>query len=369
MRECLYANHAAISPWPLRSSRVVEQFALENAQHGAAHYPRWLEQVRELRQRASRIIDAGDADNIALLPNTTSGINLVAAGLPWQPGDNMVLPRDEFPSNRMPWEALAARGVELRTCDIRASAEPEMDLLNLIDDKTRLLALSSVQWTDGLRLDLERLGRACRHHQVLFFVDAIQQLGALQLSVEREHIDILCAGCHKWQMAPEGVALFYCNATVREQIEPLMLGWRMVEDPFDFDALKQRPSATATRYEPGTSNIMGQLALNASLALFEQIGMDCVEQRVLANSRQLAAGLQSIQGLELRSRSEPQRQSGIVSFKPRHSSSREISNFLAAQGIVATHRGPLVRLSPHYYQGEMEMDVMLDAIESVANKK
>ncbi|MGD9021110.1 MAG: aminotransferase class V-fold PLP-dependent enzyme, partial [Lysobacterales bacterium] len=210
-----YANHAAMAPWPLRAARAVQEFAQENADIATDRYPLWLQREAQLRDLLATMLNAPSVGDIALLKNTTEGICAVAGGLEWRPGDNVVIPKDEFPSNRLPWLALERRGVEVREVDIRATAEPEKALLNRVDDNTRLLSVSAVQWTDGLRLDLEQLGRACKAGGVLFFVDAIQQLGALQVDVQACAIDFLAADGHKWLLSPEGLAVFFCAERVR----------------------------------------------------------------------------------------------------------------------------------------------------------
>lgn len=362
-----YVNHAAISPWPRRSSEVARQFASENATSGAQNYMQWLKTLAQLRERVAVLIGAASGDDIALLANTSSGINLVARGLDWQTGDNVVLPLDEFPSNFLPWKALEDKGVEIRQCNIRACSDPEEALLSKLDQRTKLLALSSVQWTDGLRLDLDRLGAQCRETGVFLFVDAIQQLGALQVNVRRSGVDFLSAGCHKWQMGPEGAGIFYCRPELRSSLRPHSHGWRMLQTPFDFDHPDQPMAEAARRFESGTGNTLGQLVLNASLSLLEEIGMDVVEQRVLANSKQLMAGLQQIKRLSLASQADPGRISGIISFEPHTLTSAEFALELGQRGVTAVNRGKLIRLSPHFYQGEDQINAVLNAVEAVSS--
>ncbi len=235
MQRGLYANHAAISPWPLVASNAVAAFALENAEIGAENYARWLLRESNLRKSLASLINARSPDDIALLKNTTDGICTVANGIDWHKGDNLVLPADEFPSNRLPWLALQQHGVEVREVDIRATDEPEKALLEHVDARTRLLSVSAVQWTDGLRLHLKTLGQFCQKNKVLFFVDAIQQLGALQLDVEDCGIDFLAADGHKWLLSPEGIAVFYCRTEQREHLRLGQRGWHMVDEPYRFD--------------------------------------------------------------------------------------------------------------------------------------
>jgi len=189
----LYFNHAAVGPWPRCTAEAVHSFAEENMRQGSAAYREWIAREKSLRQGLVELTGASSVDDIALLKNTTECISAVAFGLDWKPGDNIVLPCAEFSSNRLPWLAQAARGVEIREVDIRTAEHAETALLEAMDQNTRLLTVSAVQWNDGFRLDLQALGEACRKEDVLFFVDAIQQLGALPLDVEACRIDFLAA--------------------------------------------------------------------------------------------------------------------------------------------------------------------------------
>jgi len=365
----LYANHAAIAPWPLAAANAVAAFAAENAEIGAEKYSRWLLRESRLRESLASLINAESADDIALLKNTTDGICTVANGLDWRKGDNLVLPADEFPSNRLPWLALERRGVEVREVDIRATTEPEKALLERIDGRTRLLAASAVQWTDGLRLKLERLGRYCRQNDVLFFVDAIQQLGAMQMDVQACGIDCLAADAHKWLLAPEGIAVFYCRDQWREQLELQQHGWHMVDEPYRFDRGQWQPSKSAVRFEAGSPNILGQVALHASVGVLQDFGMSGVEALITENSRILSQALAAMPGVALARPFDPERVSGIVTFKTPQSDLSAVHHSLKKRGLVCALRGGGIRLSPHFYQAGQPVMEMLDRIDLAVKNK
>ena len=360
----LYANHAAISPWPRVTSQAVAEFAAENCETGPQKYARWLLRETQLRQRLAGLVNAVSADDIALLKNTTEGICTVANGIDWRDGDNLVLPAGEFPSNRLPWLALQSLGVEIREVDIRSTDEPEQALLARMDKRTRLLSVSAVQWTDGLRLQLETLGKACRQNDVFFFVDAIQQLGAMQMDVQACGIDFLAADGHKWLMAPEGIAVFYCREGLRERLKISQQGWHMVDEPYQFNRDQWQPSNTAIRFEAGSPNILGQVAMFASIAVLQKFGMQRVEAHIMANSLSLSKGLADIPGLELVRQFDPQRVSGIVSFRPPNGDPAGIHQALKHSGLSCAVRGDAIRLSPHFYQAGRPLQEMLAVIES-----
>lgn len=361
----LYANHAAIGPWPRAAAQAVTEFAQENCAYGAEKYSRWLLRENQLRKNLASLINANSANDIALLKNTTEGICTVANGIDWRSGDNIVLPAGEFPSNRLPWLALGRLGVEVREVDIRASRDPEQALLARMDKRTRLLSVSAVQWTDGLRLRLEILGSACRQNKVLFFVDAIQQLGAMQMDVQACGIDFLAADGHKWLLAPEGIAVFYCREDVRQSMQLGQQGWHMVDEPYQFNREQWLPSKAATRFEAGSPNILGQTALHASVCLLQDVGMQQVEAYITANSLALSKGLADIPGIDLVRPFDLQRVAGIVSFRIPARGPAEIHRALQQRQLSCAIRGDAIRLSPHFYQAGTPVQQMLAIIEDV----
>ena len=287
----------------------------------------------------------------------------MAFGLDWKPGDNIVLPKGEFPSNRLPWLAQAAHGVEIREVDIRTTPEAETALINAIDQNTRLLSVSAVQWNDGFKLDLACLGEACGQKDVLFFVDAIQQLGALPLDVEACGIDFLAADAHKWLLAPEGIAVFYCAEKARPQLNLIQQGWHMFEQPWHFERENWTPTSSAKRFEAGSPNSLGQAAMNASVNLLLEFGMENVGRRVLANSDFLIRSLENLPGVRISSATAPERRSGIVSFTHDSLPVTDLHRGLSAAGVSTVIRDEAIRLSPHYYQGEYELLEFMEILQ------
>jgi cysteine desulfurase/selenocysteine lyase len=309
-----YLNHAAIGPWPRCTAEAMQAFAEENLLRGPAAYPTWIRRENDLRKDLARLIGAHSADSIALLKNTSECISTVAWGLDWRAGDNLVLPRFEFPSNRLPWLAQAMQGVEVREVDIRTAPDAEAALVAAMDGRTRLLSVSAVQWSDGFRLDLQRLGDACHKRHVLFFVDAIQQLGALPVDVDACRIDFLAADAHKWLLGPEGIAVFYTAGQARSQLALRQQGWHMFDDPWNFQREDWTPANSARRFEAGSPNSAGQAALHASIGLLLEQGPAAIATRVLENTDYLVSRLRAVRDLSIVSRCEPQRRSGTMRY-------------------------------------------------------
>lgn len=362
--DVIYLNHAAVAPWPRRTAVAVANFAEENRIRGAHHYPQWLLVEQRLRERLQELIGARSVDEIALLKNTSEGLSVIAHGLDWRAGDNVIIPGQEFPSNRIVWESLVDAGVEVRAVDLAQEADPEAALLGRIDERTRLISVSAVQYDSGLRLGLKRLGRACEDAEVLFCVDAIQSLGALPLNVRSIRADFVVADGHKWLLGPEGLALFYCRRELFTRLRLRQFGWHMVEHQHDFERRDWTPANSARRFECGSPNMLGIYALEASLSLIEEIGSEVIAEKVLANTAYLIEKLSADPAVELLTPRSPERHAGIVSFKWRQGDVQQAFCRLRDAGVVCAVRGGALRLSPHFYTPRAQLDQALALLDS-----
>ncbi|QXH37214.1 aminotransferase class V-fold PLP-dependent enzyme [Pseudomonas muyukensis] len=360
-----YLNHAAIAPWPRRACDAVARFARDNQRLGASAYPAWLATQRRLRERLARLVNAPSRADIALLGSTSQALSLVAFGLAWQPGDQVIISAEEFVSNRVAWQALAEQGVEVIEVSLAGTA-PEAALLAACGPRARLLAVSAVQYASGLRLDLAQLGLACRRQGVLFCVDAIQQVGALPFDVQASHCDFAMADGHKWMLGPEGLGLFYCRRELRQQLKLHAYGWHMLEHLGDFERRQWQPAHSARRFECGSPNMLGACALEASLSLLEDVGMTVVGEQLALRVSQLHEGLAAIPGAQLHSPVDPARRAGIVSFSLDGHANADIYRTLSANGVICAQRGPGVRFSPHFYTDQRLIDDALRQVRQIA---
>lgn len=358
--DLIYFNHAAIAPWPRRTAEAVSRFANECVAEGSRHYMTWLDTETKLRQHVAELINAPSADDIAFLKNTSEGLSVVAHGFPWNPGDNVVISDEEFPSNRIVWQSLECYDVEVRQVSLVNGKSPEDALLNAVDDHTRILSISAVQYASGLRMDLQRLGKECEKRGIALCVDAIQAVGAIRQDVQEAHIDFLVADAHKWMLSPEGIAIFYCSSAWREQLKLHQFGWHMIEDQFNFEPHAWEPAKSARRFECGSNNVMGIHALNASLSLFRDIGMVEVERRVVANANHLIDLIQQRQELELITDGASGRVAGIVTFRHRQKSADELFEGLQKKGVMCAQRGGGIRFSPHCYNARSSLEKAVD---------
>jgi len=347
--DIFYLNHAAVAPWPRRTADAIKKFAEENASQGSKAYPQWLTVEAGLRAQLQQLINAPSSDDIALLKNTSEALSVVAFGLPWQTGDNIVSSNEEFPSNRVVWEALREQGVELRQADLQSADTPEDALFARVDARTRLMSVSSIQYASGRRLDIEKLGCFCRKHNILFCIDAIQSIGAVHFDVQTAQADFVMADGHKWMLGPEGLALFYCRAELREQLRLHQYGWHMTDAYVDFDRHTWQPAPTARRFECGSPNMLGIHALSASVSLLLEAGMERVEAAVIENARTLFDAIEASHNLELLSDATPGRFGGIVTFRHRTVDNQRLFDHLTQNGVMCALRGGGVRFSPHFY--------------------
>lgn len=363
--DLLYLNHAAVSPWPVRARQAVEKFAVENTQTGATHYPKWLSIELGLRENLKKLVNAPSVDDIALLKNTSEALSVVAYGIDWHPGDNIVTSNQEFPSNRIVWESLKDQGVTLREADINVE-DPEQALFDLVDENTKLITISSVQYASGLKMDLEKIGSFCQAHKILYCVDAIQTLGALEFDVEAIHADFAMADGHKWMLGPEGLAVFFCRKEIREQLKLTQYGWHMVEDAGNYNTRSWRPADSARRFECGSPNMLGIYALNASLSLLHEIGMKTVESQLIANSQYLIEALSALNNAKILSATDSGRYAGIVTVSfDCDKTLDDIFSQLTSHNLICAQRGGGIRLSPHFYTPTDIINKSLSVIEGV----
>jgi cysteine desulfurase/selenocysteine lyase len=363
---CVYLNHAGISPLPRRSVQRMAEFAEVSSRTGDQAWPERMREAERVRGMAARLLGAARSHEVAFVENTSSALSMVAEGLDWRPGDNVVGAVLEFPSNVYPWMSLADRGVEYRQAEERDGRIDPEELLSLVDGRTRMLALSWVQYASGFRSDLARLGRACRERGVLFVVDVIQGLGALRLDVERDLVDVAAASTHKWLLGAEGLGLLYVSDRVVDRIRPVRSGWRSMRDQNRWTEYDIDWNEGAKRFESGTFNIYGIAALGGSLDLIFEAGVEAVERRVLALADRAARGLADL-GFTVVSSREPSETSGILTATHPGLDAADLVRRLAAKDIVVAARAGRFRISAHFYNTEEEIDRCLAGVAEIAS--
>lgn len=355
-----FMNHAAVAPLSRRAAAAAKEY-LDRAENMGYVRGGFFKRVERVRGQVASLINA-NPDEIAFTKNTSEGISFVANGLTWQSGDNIVTCNAEFVANVYPWEALRARGVQIRKVLEEDGRIPLERLLESIDSRTRLLTISSVQFASGFRTDLATLGEFCQSKGVFLFVDAIQSLGMLPMDVKAMNIDFLAADGHKWLCAPEGAGLFFVRKELQGYLQPTTIGWMSMKDRFQFNKPQFEFADTARRYEAGSYNMPGVFSLGGSVELIKEIGIENIARRVLALTDRLAEGVRA-KGYRVISSRQPSEASAIVAFISDVHDHEQIQAHLEAEHriVIAVRHGRL-RASPYCYNSEQEIDQLIDAL-------
>src|SRR5690349_19962236 len=271
-KSTVYLNHAALSPLPTPTLEAVEGQLRDVHENGSLNYPSWMGVKEQARALLARLFGARP-EQIAFVRNTSDAFSSVANGMEWKAGDNIVTFRREFPSNVYAWQRVRdAFGVELRMCRERDGRVDLDELESLIDDHTRLVTLTHVQYASGFRADLERLGRVARRHDALLVVDVVQSLGVLPINVATELVDVAAGVSHKWLLSPEGIGYLYLWDRAAERTQATIVGWISVPNPEDYRNFEQDWNPGALARESGTGSAAFICGLNASLVLLVHYG-------------------------------------------------------------------------------------------------
>lgn len=360
----IYLDHAGVSPLSMRVKTAIETFLSEASLGGAFRYPKWAQQIVATRRSCARLIHA-EPDEIAFVKSTSHGLSIVANGLDWKPGDNVLIYEKEFPSNIYPWLNLEQRGVIIKVIPSRDNRIVASDVKGLIDAKTRLLAISSVQFANGFRIDLKEVGDLCRNKKILFCVDAIQSLGIFPMDVNKFNIDFLSADAHKWLLGPEGVGIFFCKRELAELLSPPLIGWKSVKNEFDFDHPDFSLKSDALRFEEGSMNLLGVFGLGAAVELLLEIGIQRIEERILGLG-DFIIGKAEERGYSILTPKIQEERGGNITiaggFDP-----AKAKDVLQQKGIMVNVRGGGLRISPHFYNTEEELSVLFKTLDQITD--
>ncbi|MEZ6091297.1 MAG: aminotransferase class V-fold PLP-dependent enzyme [Pirellulaceae bacterium] len=359
-----YLDHAAVAPLSLPAQSRMTAFAQEAAQDGTTVWPQWSQGVEVFRENLAQWINAS-ATEIAMIPNTSYGINIVAEGYPWKQGDNIVTFEGEFPSNRFPWENQQTKGVQVRTVPC-PGGEVSMDrIAQSIDQHTRIVAISWVGYASGFRVDLNALTQLVHDRGALLFVDAIQGMGVYPLDVQATPIDFLAADGHKWMLGPEGAGFAYIRAEHLNRLRCINVGWHSVRNSADFKNAKLDLRDEAARFEAGSANMVGLLSMAESVNLFTEIirhhGPNAISQRVLELTA-LAIDRLCDAGASVATNWDSPNRSSIIVFTVPNMTPAAIRSMALKHDVVVSCRGGGVRVSIHAYNTESDVDRLIDVV-------
>jgi len=357
-RQYNFMDHAAVAPISGRAAAAMRRFIEEAQSHAYARgglYP----EAKRVRQSAAKLLNC-HPEEVTFVANTSQGLSYVANGLQFSKGDNIVTTGAEFPANIYPWMNLRTHGVHLKIVPEDNGRIPLERLVELIDERTRVVTVSAVQYASGFRTDLAALGNICQQRGVLFCVDAIQALGCVPLDVRAMKIDFLSADGHKWLLGPEGAGLFYCRHELLGLLRPSNVGWLGMKNAMDFGTYKLEFRDDARRFDGGSYNLAGIWGLGGSIDWLLEIGVQNIWDRVRSLTDRLVEGVRA-KGYRVVSSRAPSEASGIAAFVSTSLDHARIVNHLRQEyrTVIASRCGRL-RASPHFYNTEEEIDQLVE---------
>ncbi|NJP06933.1 MAG: aminotransferase class V-fold PLP-dependent enzyme [Chloroflexaceae bacterium] len=349
-----FLSHAAVSS-PSRRVSAAVQHAMQQflAQPFTVYLPEIMTLNEELIERIVRLIGARGRDEVVLMPNTAAGLNTVAASLPLQAGDNILVLDGDYPANVYPWWNLTYRGILTKMVP---SHEGGLDLNRLeqrIDRRTRVIALSTVMFATGFRNDIAAVGQLCKERNIFFVVDAIQSLGAFSMDVQSSHIDALACGSQKWLLSTPGSGFLYCRRELLDTLVPgAYVGASSVTDSYNYLDYNFTSPPGAERFNLGTPNIAGMVALHSAIGLLLEVGIEAIADRI-GNLVDLLIRSLLERGYTLAASADPSHRSGIVVVRTPHA--EHICQRLVDAHVIVTSRGTGVRIAPHFYNTDEEI--------------
>lgn len=367
-RDRVFLAHAAVTAVPQVAVDAMNGFNVASSTGELDYSEVLLRRMDEVRESAARLVECGP-DEVALLGPTSLALSLVARGIDWEPGDEIVTYLDDYPANVYPWKDLESKGVRTVFLQPERVGEITPELVAAATtERTRLYALASNNFLSGYRLDVEAVGALARERGVLFCLDAIQTVGAHPTSAK--HVDFLCADSHKWMLGPMTAGIFVVKRERMDDLHPALLGAWNVRCP-NFvarDTVEFEPGGR--RYEPGVLNSQGLVGMKASMDLLAGIGVGAISGRLLELKAFLCGGLEDL-GFTVVGPREGPSASSITSFTDptRPDSISECYRRLHAEDIVASFRHgrdgvPHLRFSPHFYNTRAEIGRVLEVLRA-----
>jgi selenocysteine lyase/cysteine desulfurase len=360
----IFLAHAGVCALPRRVTQAVSDYAREASTGDQEHFV-FPDVLNDGRKLAAKLLN-GQPEEVAFVGPTSLALSFIASGLKFRRSQNILIYFDDYPSNVYPWMALAEQGVEVRLMNTRGLGQIRaVDVMGQVDENTRLVALASCHFISGYRIEIPKIGKFLRERNILFCVDGIQTLGAFPTTVE--HVDLLAADAHKWLLGPCGAGLMYVRRAVQEQLTPRVYGWHNVNNP-NFVAQEEIVfRKDARKYEAGTHNLIGVIGLMAAMELILEIGVENIGRELLHKRALLVPALQAKGYSVLNADAPMENASGIVSFFQPGKNLAELSDKLTKANVLASLRVDrtgqhYLRLSPHFYNTDAELERVLELI-------
>ncbi len=358
----IFLDHAGHSPLSNPTRAAYEKYFNSWQKTAHRHDSESFKMFEDLRVKLASMINS-EPKHIGLAPHTSYGLNIVAAGLKWSKGDNVVISEKEFPSNVYPWTRLRSLGVDINFARSRNGFIDEDAIIDLANERTRVISVSWVQFNNGYRVNLEKLGRFCSENGIIFCVDGIQGMGAVPIDILSAKVDLFSVGCQKWMFGPCGTGFYYLSERAEAAIDPPLQGWLSVDWHAEFSDLMRYdlvPKVGPSKYELGTNAFQDLWALNASVDLLLSFDRDAIWEHICYLNDALISFVSSNTKYSLISSTEQPRRSGIISFKSENS--KGLYDYLISKGFALSLREGAIRVSPHFYNSIEEINLLIDSL-------
>lgn len=367
-RELIWLNNCGTTPAGTHAVRDVSRFLEDYARRGllteTATFPGLASEIKTILAKEINC----KPEELALIHNTAEGMNFVSHGVDLNPGDEIILLENEYPSNVYPWRHWQERGVSIRFAPMAPTPDRFMDgLAALLSPRTRLVSLSAVHWCTGMPLPLSEIGSLCREREIHFVVDGAQGVGMQPLDVRAAHIGVMSFSAWKWLMGPIGLGVFYVSEEKMDHLKPVFTGTGSVVRGLEYLPYKSELNPTADRFTFSTPAILDWVYFRSTLAFLNDIGFETVRTRIFELGAYLEQRLTNI-GFEVLSNRFPENPTGIIVCEKPGISSIELLSLLTRNGIVAAERLDRIRFSPHIYNSPEQIDRVVEVIEKMNTK-
>ncbi len=357
-----YLNSAAVAPLPIISVEAVRRQLHDVSENGSLNFNQWIDTKNRARAIIAQMLKV-KPEQIAFMRNTSDALSTIANGLKWRKGDNIVSFAKEFPANFHAWRRIRdAFDVELRLCPERNGRIDLDEFIGLIDESTKLVSISAIQYGSGFRADLERIGRAARAVDALFVVDIIQAFGVMPFDLEAQMVDAAAGASHKWLCSPEGCGILHLSDRARERIEPTLVGWISVGEPFDFEDTEQSYKPNALAWETGTGSISLFYGLEQSVKLLQETGVEKI-QIYLEELTDYLCELLAGKNYEIVSSRTKDEKSQIICIKHLGGlTPPEIAKRLERENIIVSPRNDRIRIAPHFFNNREDIEKLIEVL-------
>lgn len=361
-RGIIYFNHASTGPVSVLVKQRLTDLLEEKSKDKIDDYSSFLKVADETKELLSKLINC-PVDRLAFVDNTSNGLNILAQSIDWKTGDRILLNDIEFPANVYPFLNLKRFGVEVDFVKSKNGIVTAEQIIESVKPETRLISVSFVQFLSGYKIDLEKIGSFCRENNIIFSVDGIQGIGAVNIDVQKSKIDFLSCGTQKWLFGAQGLAFIYVDEKFQKKMIPANVGWLSVNDAWNLLDYKLDLKTSANVFQGGTLNAFAIYAFNTSLKMFKDFGFNNIQPEVLSNTKYFINKLKGI-GLNcVLSDCSDNELAGIVTIKPENP--EKVFEKLTAKKIFCSIREGLVRFSPHFYNTNQEIDRVVDELQKI----